>query len=91
VDGSTVQQLEPYVRHDPLSGQTRTYFRVSHNTIRSARLQAYLRCVSGALKGRHYRGQGAAVDEANVRRALAEASRTCAHRLPASPPTNSPG
>lgn len=69
---------EPYCRRDPVSGQDRCFLRVRHNQIRSPRLEAFDACVSGRLRGRHYRGAGAAADEAAVRTALREAVAACA-------------
>jgi len=71
---------EPYCRRDPVSGATKCFLRVRHNQIRSPRLEAFDRCVSDQLQGRHYRGQGAAVDEAAVRHALREAAQACSAR-----------
>lgn len=70
---------EPYLRRDPVTGQEKLFFRKRHDTIRSPRLQAFDRCMSGRLRGRRYDGHGAAADEAAVRQAMREAAQYCSH------------
>lgn len=69
---------EPYLRRDPITGQEKLFFRKRHDTIHSPRLQAYDRCMAGQLRGKRYRGQGSAADEAAVREALRQAAQYCA-------------
>jgi hypothetical protein len=71
---------EPYCRRDPVTGQEKCYLRVRHNQVRSPALREFDACVSDTLRGRQYRGAGAAADEAAVRQALREAARACSDR-----------
>lgn len=70
--------LEPYCRHDPVSGQLKCFYRVRHDRIRSPRLRDYDACMHQALEGREYRGHGAREDTRRVRQALREAAKACA-------------
>ena len=70
-----VAEMEPYA-HDG-----HWYWRRRHNAVRSPRLRAFDTCVGLMTRGRRYRGQGAEVDEFEVREALREASRECSRRI----------
>ena len=80
-DFSLAEALEPYCRHDPVSGQLRCYMRTTHDVTRSQRVRLMRRCVGAETRGLRHRGMGAVADTLATRRALAEAARVCRERV----------
>jgi hypothetical protein len=78
--------LEPYCRHDPVTGQLRCFVRSRHAIAHSPRLVAFRGCVRRLLAGRRYRGHGPREDSREVRAALAQASRECSREVRAAAP-----
>jgi hypothetical protein len=75
-----IEDKEPYLYRNPVTGRRHIAFRVRHNATRSPRLLAYRECVGEAMEGRRFRGQGPAQDEEEVHTAFREAAHACAQR-----------
>jgi hypothetical protein len=73
--------LEPYCRHDPVTGRVRCFVRSRHAIAHSPRLVRFRACVAREMAGRRFRGRGPAEDSREVRAALTAASRVCSRQV----------
>jgi hypothetical protein len=70
--------FRPYVRRDPVSGETQQLIRSAHSRQSSTRLKEQQRCVRQGLEGKTYRGSNPADNARAVRSSFSQISRGCA-------------
>lgn len=68
---------ERYPHRDPVTGETKTFYRDKHARQSSARLIAHKRCVADRMRGFKASGSTSKERSQSVRNALAAASKSC--------------